>query len=91
VELDFFVVRRALPGVRRLAGLVIGHEDGFIMLINIGDVQLAGQARAANDDALMSEVEFRELGVVKLGRFGVQKRRQCCRAFEPRRQLPACR
>ena len=51
------------------------------MLINVSDVQLAGQARAANDDALMSEIEFRELRVTKIGRFGIQKRRQRRCAF----------
>ena len=81
MELDFFIIRCPLPGVRRLAGFVIGDEDGLIMLINVGDVQLAGQARAANDDALMSEIEFRELRVMKIGRFGIQKRRQRRRAF----------
>ena len=51
------------------------------MLINVGDVQLAGQARAANDDALMSEIEFRQLRVMKIRRFGIQKRCQRRRAL----------
>ena len=51
------------------------------MLMNVSDVQLAGQARAANDDALVSEIEFRKLRVMKIGRFGIQKRRQRRRAL----------
>ena len=58
VELDFFVVSAAVPAAGGLASFVISHLDRLGCLVNLGEVEHAGQARLTQSALLASQVKL---------------------------------
>ena len=73
MELDFFIVRCSLPGVRWLAGLVVGDVDGLRGFVYIDQVQLSCQLRLADEGILIGKTQLSQLLLGEAALFGVQK------------------
>ena len=73
MELDFFIIRRALPGVRRLAGLVVGDVDSLRGFVYIDQVQLSCQLRLADEGILIGKTQFSQLLLGEAALLGVQE------------------